>query len=89
MLPYPDQHSSLKCQLFQGDASAISGVTKLCLYVERLCIRNGEDTIVKISVAHDTPPVSFNSIEYVTTSNDLDDSVSVSCIQASSTSEAG
>ena len=58
------------------------------MYVERLWIRDGEDTIVKIFVAHDTLPVSFNSNEYVTACNDLDDLVYVSYIQSSSTSEA-
>ena len=52
-------------------------------------IRDGEDTIVKIFVTHDTLPVSFNSIEYARACNDLNDAVSVSPIQTSSTSEAG
>ena len=52
-------------------------------------MRDGEDTIVKIFVAHNTPPVSFISIEYATACNDLNNAVSVSSIQASSTSEAG
>ena len=55
VLPYPDQPTSLKCCLFQGDASAISSVPKLRMFLENLWIRDGEDVTVKMFVAHDTP----------------------------------
>ena len=88
-LPYPERPMSSKCRLFQGDASTISGVTKLRMYLEKLLIREGEDVAVKMFVVHDTPPISFNSAEFATACNDLDGAVSVSCIQASATSKAG
>ena len=59
------------------------------MYVERLWLRDGEVTIVKLLVAHDASPLSFNSIEYATMCNDLDGAVSVNSIQESSTIEAG
>ena len=59
------------------------------MYVDQLWVRDGEYTVVKIFVAHNIPPVSFNTIKYATVCNDLDGVVTVSSIQASSTSEAG
>ena len=49
---------------------------------------DGEGTVVKLFVAHNIPPVSFNSIEYATVCNDLDRALSVSSIQASTTIKA-
>ena len=40
-------------------------------------------------VAHDTPPISFDFLEFRTVCNDLDSDVAISCIQASATSRAG
>ena len=44
---------------------------------------------MKIFVAHDTPPLSFNLMEFATVCNDLDGAVSVSYNQSSKTSRAG
>ena len=44
---------------------------------------------MEMFVAHDIPPLSFNSLEFASVCNDLDDAVSVSCIQSSKTSQAG
>ena len=89
VLPYPDCHTSSKCRPFQGNASTISGVTKLCMYLEKLRIREGVDVTVKKFVAHDTPLISLNTVEFATPCNDFDSAVSISCIQASATSKAG
>ena len=59
------------------------------MYLEKLWVREGQDVLVKMFVAHDTPPLSFNSLEFATVCNDLDGAVSVSCIQSSKTSRAG
>ena len=89
VLPYPGQLTTSKCRPFQGDASVISDVIRLFMYVEQLWLRDGEDIVVKLFVAHDTQPVSFNPIDYVTVCNDFKGAVSVSSIQASSTIRAG
>ena len=78
----------LKMSPISGDASTLSGVTKLRMYLEKLWIREGEDVTVKIFLAYDTPNISFNSVEFATAGNDLDGAGSVSCIQASTASRA-
>ena len=64
----------------------LSGVSKARLYLDTLWVREGQDVSVKMFVAHDTPPLSFNLLEFATVCNDLDGSVSVSFIQSSKTS---
>ena len=44
---------------------------------------------MKMFVAHNTSPLSFNSMEFATVCNDLDGAVSVNCIQSSKTNRAG
>ena len=59
------------------------------IFLDKLWIREGdEDVTVKMLVAHDTPPISFDSLEFRTVCNDLDGDVAVRCIQASATSRA-
>ena len=88
LLPYPDRQSTFKCHPVQGDASVISSVTKLWL-LDTLWIREGGDVTVKMLLAHDTPPISFESLEYRTICTNLDGNLSISIIQASATSRAG
>ena len=45
--------------------------------------------LVKMFVAHDVDPLSFNSLEFALVCNDLDGALSVSRIQSSNTSRAG
>ena len=59
------------------------------MYLEKLWIREGQDVLVKMFIAQDTPPISFNSLELATVCNDLDGAISVSCIKSSTTSRAG
>ena len=58
------------------------------MFLDKLWVREGEDVTVKMLVAHDTPPISFYSLEFRTVCNDLDGDVAVRCIQASATSRA-
>ena len=88
VLPYPDRPLAAKCRPFQGDASMLSGVLKARLYLDNLWVREGQDVLVKMFVAHDTPPLFFNLMEFSTVCNDLDGADSVSCIQSSKTSRA-
>ena len=59
------------------------------MYLEKLWVREGKDGTIEMFVAPVTPPISFNAVEFATACNDLDGAVSVSCIQASTTSRAG
>ena len=54
-----------------------------------LWIMEGEDVTVMMIVAHDTPPISFNLVEFATIYKDLDSAVFVSWIQASDTNSGG
>ena len=89
ILQYHNRHTTSKCRPFQGNVSVISGLTIVRLYVDRLWLRDGEDIVVKIFVVHNTLPVFFNSIEYAIVCNDLNGTVSINCIQASSIVKAG
>ena len=62
VLPFPDRPLNAKCRPFQGDASMLSGVSKACLYLEDLWVKEGQDTIVKMFVAHNIDPLAFNSL---------------------------
>ena len=89
VLPFPDRPLNANCRPFQGDASMLSGVTKACLYLESLWVKEGHHTIVIMFVAHDVDPLSFNSLEFSVACNDLDGALSVSQIQSSNTTRAG
>ena len=89
VLPFPDRPLAAKCHPFQGNTSLLSGVMKTRLYLENLLVKEGQDVLVKMFVAHDIDPLSFNSLEFASGCNDLDGALSVSCIQSSNTSRAG
>ena len=67
----------------------LSGVMKACLYLESLWVKEGKDVLVKMFVAHDIDPFSFNALEFASVCNDLDGALSVSRIQSNKTSRAG
>ena len=89
VLPFPDCPLAAKCHQFQGDASMLSGVTKTRLYLDSLWVKEGQDVLMKMCVAHDIDPLSFNSLKFASVCNNLDGALSVSRIQSSSTSRAG
>ena len=67
----------------------LSGVSKARLDLEDLWVKEGQDTTVKMFVAHDIDPLAFNSLEFSVACNDLDGALSVSRIQSSNTTKAG
>ena len=86
VLPFPDHPLAAKCRPFQGDASMLSDVMKARLYLENLWVKEGQDVLVKMSVAHDVDPLSFNSLEFASVCNDLNGALSVGSIRSSKTS---
>ena len=89
VLPFPDRPLAANFRPFQGDASMLSGVSKDRLYLDLLWVREGQDVLVKIFVAHDIDPLFFNSLEFASVCNDLDGALSVSRIQSSNITRAG
>ena len=87
--PFPDRPLAAKCRPFQGDASMLSGDSKARLYLESLWVKEGQDVLVKMFVAHNIDPLSFNSLKFSVVCNDLDGALSVSRIQSSNTTRAG
>ena len=80
VLPFPGRPLVAKCCPFQGNASMLSGVMKARLYLESLWVKEGQNVLVKMFVAHDIDPLSFNSLEFALVCNDLDGALSVSRI---------
>lgn len=64
VLSYPHCHTTTKRRPFQNEASVISSLTCIHMYLGKLWLRDGAETSVKKFVAHNALHVAFNSLEF-------------------------
>ena len=77
---YPDCASSASGWPFVNEWSMLSNLLWSRLYTNKIWVKEGEPTTLKVFVDHDLPAAAFNLIEFTKATNNLDGAVFVCVI---------
>ena len=74
---YPDRASTASSRPFVNEWSMLSNLLWSGLYTDKIWVKEGEPTTLKVFVGHDLPVAAFNLIEFAKAADDLDCTVAI------------
>ena len=86
---YPDRASMTTSQPFVNYTSMLSSLLRARLYTNKIWVKEGIPTIIKVFIGHDLPAAAFNLIKFARATENIDSAVSVCVIQSSKVVRAG
>lgn len=81
-MAYSGRMNNSRFRLIQYDASPMSSQARVRHMVKKIWFKEGDNTNIKIFVAHNHDVADFNSLEYAKDLEEIDCTIRVSSIQA-------